>query len=140
MRLRFALCTAAALSLSGALVVGAGIDLSSGSACAAQVNPPSVTFSEDVQPLIKFKCAACHLPGGEGYEKSGFDISSYETLMKGTKFGAVIVPGDADSSSLIRLLDWRVSKEIRMPHEKKQLSICDRDLIRVWILQGAKNN
>ena len=40
----------------------------------------------------------------------------------------------------MRLLDWRVSPDIRMPHGKKQLSICDRDLIRTWIFEGAKND
>ena len=38
------------------------------------------------------------------------------------------------------LLDWRASPEVRMPHGKKKLSICDRDAIRAWIREGAKNN
>ncbi len=61
-------------------------------------------------------------------------------MMKGTPYGPMIVPGDPDGSNLMRLLDWRVGKEIQMPHGKKQLSICDRDLIRTWIFKGAKNN
>jgi hypothetical protein len=52
----------------------------------------------------------------------------------------MIVPGDPDASSLTRMLDWGVSPDIRMPHGKRQLSICDRDLIRTWIFEGAKNN
>jgi len=32
------------------------------------------------------------------------------------------------------------SPEARMPHGKKKLSICDRDAIRAWIREGAKNN
>jgi len=27
-----------------------------------------------------------------------------------------------------------------MPHGKKKLSICDRNAIRAWIREGAKNN
>ena len=76
----------------------------------------------------------------EGYETSGFEVTSYETVTRGAKFGAMIIPGDADSSSLMRRLDWRVSEDIRMPHGKKELSICDRDLIRTWIFEGAKND
>ena len=60
--------------------------------------------------------------------------------MKGTKYGPMVIPGDAESSNLMMLLDWRVSPEIRMPHGKKKLSICDRNDIRAWISQGAKNN
>ena len=60
--------------------------------------------------------------------------------MKGTKFGRMVVPGDPDVSNLMRLLDWKAAPELRMPHGKKKLSICDRDAIRNWIRQGAKNN
>jgi hypothetical protein len=38
------------------------------------------------------------------------------------------------------LLDWKASPELRMPHGKKKLSTCDRDAIRHWIREGAKNN
>jgi hypothetical protein len=40
------------------------------------------------------------------------------------------------SSSELR----RASPELRMPHGNKKLSTCDRDAIRNWIRQGAKNN
>jgi hypothetical protein len=52
----------------------------------------------------------------------------------------MVIPGDPDVSNLIRLLDWRASPELRMPHGQKKLSICDRDAIRGWIRQGAKDN
>jgi hypothetical protein len=60
--------------------------------------------------------------------------------MKGTKFGPMVVPGDPDLSNLMLLLDWRAAPAIRMPHGKKQLSICDRNTIRTWIKEGAKGN
>ena len=122
------------------LLIVAGAQRWVSEACAAPPKPPPISFSEDVMPLLQFRCGSCHLSGGEGAAKSGFEVSSYETVMKGTKFGQVIIPGDPDESSLMRLLDWRVGGEIQMPHGKKQLSICDRDLIRAWIFKGAKNN
>jgi hypothetical protein len=137
---RFIVAMGAATALSAVLFVGSAIEFLPSAACAAPPVKPHVSFSEDVLPLLKFKCGACHLPGGEGAEKSGFEVTSYETVMKGTKFGAVIIAGDPDASSLMRMLDWGVSPEIRMPHGKKQLSTCDRDLIRTWIFEGAKNN
>jgi hypothetical protein len=93
-----------------------------------------------ILPLLKWKCASCHQSGGEGYEKSGLDLTSYEGVMKGTKFGPMVVPGDPDLSNLMLLLDWRAAPAIRMPHGKKQLSICDRNTIRTWIKEGAKGN
>jgi len=98
------------------------------------------SFAEDIFPIFKGRCVDCHQPGGDGYEASGLDLRSYEGLMKGTKYGAMVDPGHPETSNLIWLLDWRASPELRMPHGKKQLSSCDRDAIRNWIRQGAKNN
>jgi hypothetical protein len=32
--------------------------------------------------------------GGAGYEKSGLDLTSYAGVMKGTKFGRMVIPRD----------------------------------------------
>jgi hypothetical protein len=104
--------------------------------CAA--DPQS--FSEDILPLLKWRCSSCHQAGGQGYEKSGLDLTTYEGVMKGTKFGRMVIAGDPDSSNLMMMLDWKVAPAIRMPHGKKQLSTCDRDAIRAWIREGAKDN
>jgi hypothetical protein len=137
---RWTLAIAAATALSTTFFLIAAVELPSGQACAAQAAKPRVSFADDVLPLLKFRCGACHLPGGEGVEKSGFEVSSYETVMRGTQYGAVVVPGDPDVSNLMRLLDWRVGADIRMPHGKMKLSVCDRDVFRTWILEGAQNN
>jgi mono/diheme cytochrome c family protein len=99
-----------------------------------------MSYSEDVAPIFRGRCVVCHAPGGQGYEASGLDLSTYEGAMKGTKYGPMVVPGDPDSSNLMWLLDWRGAADTRMPHGKKKLSVCDRDAIRAWIRQGAKNN
>ncbi|MDP6787053.1 MAG: c-type cytochrome domain-containing protein [Rhodospirillales bacterium] len=99
-----------------------------------------VSFKEDIFPIIQIRCPECHLPAGEGYKKSGLDLRSYEGLMKGTKFGPVVVPGDAFTSNLNVLIEGRASKEIQMPQHMKKLTSCDLDLFRRWVNQGAKNN
>ena len=99
-----------------------------------------MSFKDDVLPILKGRCIDCHQPGAEGYEKSGLDLRTYEGVMKGTKFGSMVTPGNPDISNLTWLLDWKASPEIRMPHGKTKLSICDRDAIREWIRQGAKDN
>jgi mono/diheme cytochrome c family protein len=106
-------------------------------ACAAE---EQVSFKEDILPLLKWRCSSCHQPGGAGVEKSGLDLTSYAGVMKGTKYGRMVIPGDPESSNLMRLLDWKASPALRMPHGKKQLSTCDRNSIRTWIRQGAKDN
>ena len=101
----------------GGLFFVAGVEIPSGPACAASPTAPRVSFSEDVLPLLKFKCPVCHLPGGEGYDKSGFDISSYETLMKGTKFGPMVIPGDPELSNLMRC---RLARFAGYPYAARQ--------------------
>ena len=104
--------------------------------CAAE----PMSFAEDIAPIFKGRCVGCHQAGSEGYEKSGLDLATYEGLMKGTKFGAMVIPRDPASSNLMWLLDWRASPELRMPHGRKKLSTCDRNALRAWIREGAKNN
>ena len=130
------------LLLVGIFVIGIGMATSAGilnapNACAAE---EIVSFKEDILPLFKWRCGSCHEPGGTGYEKSGLDLTSYAGVMKGTKFGPMVIPREPETSNLMLLLDWRVSAALRMPHGKKQLSSCDRASVRNWIRQGAKDN
>ena len=99
-----------------------------------------VSFAQDVQPILKKHCVECHLSGGLGHQKSGFLVESYDSLMKGTKFGPVVVPGDALSSSLYRLVAGEVDASIRMPHGKDPLPAAEIAVVENWITQGAKNN
>lgn len=109
-------------------------------AAPAMAKEPPVSFAEDVKPIIDTRCTLCHQPGAEGTEKSGLDLTTYAGLMKGTKHGPMVVPGDTESSNFMRLIDGKADKSLQMPHGKKKLSSCDRDLIRKWIKQGAKDN
>jgi hypothetical protein len=124
------------VALGMGMVTSVGI-LNAPNACAAE---EQVSFKEDILPLLKWRCAGCHEAGGAGYEKSGLDLTSYAGVMKGTKFGPMVIPREPESSNLMLLLDWRASPALRMPHGKKQLSSCDRSSIRTWIRQGAKDN
>jgi mono/diheme cytochrome c family protein len=112
----------------------------SGQAAKPAKRAPTVSFKEDVLPIFKGRCVECHAPGGKGFEASGLDLQSYAGVMKGTKFGPMVIAGDAQGSSLMALLDWRVAPQIRMPHGTKKLSTCDRDAIRRWIQEGALDN
>lgn len=99
-----------------------------------------VSFKDDVFPIIELRCLSCHQPGGEGFEKSGLDMRSYESLMKGTKHGSIVVPRNAFMSNLIAVIDHRTDSKLYMPHNKKRISKCERLMLRFWINQGAQNN
>jgi hypothetical protein len=114
--------------------------LAAGVAAACARSPDPVSFAADVKPLLDTHCAACHLPGQPGYEASGLGLDSYEALMKGTRYGPVVLPGDALSSVLTMLIEGRADPSINMPHGEAALPDGAQQTIRAWVEQGAKNN
>jgi hypothetical protein len=100
-----------------------------------------VSYKNDVAPILAANCASCHLPGQAGTAASGLDLTSYDTLMKGTKFGPVVIPGEPLTSVLVMLIEGRADPSIKMPHGgAKPLTADETKTIRRWVKQGAKNN
>ena len=56
-----------------------------------------VSYEKDIEPVFYKKCVTCH---SGSVKESRFDISSYDTLIKGGKRGAALVAGKADQSGL----------------------------------------
>ncbi len=100
----------------------------------------NVSFARDVRPIIEAYCLECHHPGGAGTEASGLSMVDYDSLMKGTKHGPIIKPGDSLSSTLVILVEGRADKSIRMPHGRDPLSPDAIQTLRRWIDAGAKKN
>ena|SRR3972149_3197456 len=99
-----------------------------------------VSFKQDVYPILSENCLSCHKPGTEGYIKSGLGMENYDAVMKGTKFGPVIIAGSHISSTLVLLLERKGHPSINMPKDKAPLADSQIEVIRKWIDQGAKNN
>jgi hypothetical protein len=114
----------------------AGLALFALAAC----SPSGVSYNKDVQPILARNCAECHAPGQKGFEASGLDTTSYQSLMKGGKFGQLIKPGDALSSSLNMLVEGRAHPSIQMPHGRAKLPDKEIETLKVWVNEGAKNN
>jgi hypothetical protein len=60
--------------------------------------------------------------------------------MKGTKYGAIVVPGDPLTSNLMVLVEGRARPEVRMPHGQRPLLKQQTEILRLWVKQGAKDN
>lgn len=102
---------------------------------------PEVSYKEQVSPIIHDYCLNCHEPSGKGFEKSGLDLRSYQSLMKGTRFGAVVNPGDSFTSILIQAVEGRVHASIKMPYGMTGgLSKDNISVLKRWVEQGAKDN
>ena len=99
-----------------------------------------VSYQQEVVPILKANCFECHTPGGIGYEKSKLDMSSYDTLMKGTQYGPVVKPGDTLTSVLVMLIENRADESIHMPYQRNLLPKKNVETIKTWVAQGAKNN
>ena len=109
------------------------------SGCATQ---RVVSFQNDIDPILTDKCLQCHVPpNGAGYVQTGLNMESYDTLMKGTIFGTVIVPGDSRRSVINKLTEGRAGELMRMPHgDARKLTAEEIESFKLWVNQGALNN
>jgi hypothetical protein len=119
-----------------AAVSAAILALSGGSSPAGATE--EVSFTLDVLPILSSRCVSCHSPGGAGYKASGLNLTTYDGLMKGTKHGPIVVPGDPLTSNLDVLIEGRA--QVQMPHDQRPLLKCQQEIIRNWVKQGAANN
>jgi len=105
-----------------------------------------VSFKNDIYPILQERCVSCHAPGSPGCVASGFSVMTYKSLMRGTKYGAVIVPGSSLDSNLLRLVKHEADPSIAMPKShtpgmpSEWLQPEQIKLIETWINQGAKDN
>jgi hypothetical protein len=131
-----------------ALIAGASLAFGG---CAKKEEAPAVktvSFINDVAPILQASCLECHKAGGSGQIASGLlmstetnpDVLSYESLMKGTKYGSIITPGNSLASALNMLVEGRADPSIRMPHGKDPLTEEQIATLKNWVDQGAKNN
>ena len=108
-----------------------------------------VSYADDVKPIFDRYCISCHSGAGEGVEASKYLMVNYDSVMTGTQYGPVVVPGSRMSSSLYLVVAGKTAPEIRMPPHNEEsfaegrgvmLSADAIETIGLWIDQGAKNN
>lgn len=109
-------------------------------ACQSGKETAAPSYKTAVAPLLKQHCSECHLPGGKGFEASGFSVENYDSVMKGTRLGPVIIPGKSVASTLVILIEGKADASIRMPHGKDPLDKATIKTIKEWVDAGAKNN
>ena len=102
----------------------------------ASAQPPKpVSFINDVAPILKENCFACH----DAKKKSGkYDMTSFEKLLAGGANGEPVAPGKPDQSEMHGLI---VSKEQRRmpPRDKGEAVPAPKAaVVAQWIKDGAK--
>ncbi len=97
--------------------------------------PASITYSRDVQPILKRHCVACHRGW---FPKAGLRLDSLAAIRKGGRSGPAIVPGSPEKGWLPRSLSLPNGARGKMPPGEERLSPEEMRLIETWIRQGAR--
>jgi hypothetical protein len=95
------------------------------------------SYERDIQPIFDEFCVTCH---GELDAHNGLQLDSYEEVMKGTQYGPVVIPGDAELSNLRALIEHETDPSIWMPFHGEQVSPHRIENIINWIRNGAAHN
>src|SRR5258708_39067570 len=94
----------------------------------------AVQYEKDIEPVLTAKCAFCH----SGNVKEGkLDLASYDSLMKGGKRGAAVVPGKSADSRIVHLAG-KTERPTMPPKSEEPLTPEELALLKLWIDQGAK--
>ncbi len=100
-----------------------------------------VTYATDIKPIFDASCAKCH--SGDR-AKAKLHMDTREGVLKGTKMGKILTPGDSANSFIVKAVAHATSdKDEWMPPTPnkagaKTLTPEQIGLVRAWIDQGAK--
>jgi mono/diheme cytochrome c family protein len=89
----------------------------------------SVSFQGEVAGILVAKCGRCHVSESRG----GFQMASFAGLMRGSEAGIVLVPGDADGSRLIEVIESG-----DMPRGGLRVTAEEMETLKAWIAEGAQ--
>ena len=125
------------------------------SSVADTTQPATVSYANDIVALFlpdKYNCleAGCH---GGGLASSHYSLASYEEVLQAGDEAkqldmCAVKPGDPDASYLL----WKVEGRpgilmqrmplgcVSSPDPNDCVSASDVNLVRTWILEGARNN
>lgn len=107
-----------------------------------------VSFSADLLPILKARCAVCHMTGGEPGGMSLTPESAWSDLVQRNALGQPsmqrVNPGDPRSSYLMHKL-WGSHREAggngsRMPLHQPALSAAILGDFEAWVAAGALKN
>ena len=97
-----------------------------------------ILWSTHVLPLFQSACAECHLGGANRGEYRLDTPTSLRLPGAQNPNLPLVVPGDPEASYLYRkLVDRTPTAGDQMPLQQPPLSAHGKEIVRLWILQGA---
>ncbi|MFN5497194.1 MAG: DUF1549 domain-containing protein, partial [bacterium] len=101
----------------------------------APLTPDQVKFFESkIRPILIANCYGCHSVSS-GKSKGGLRLDTRDATLKGGDSGPALVPGDVDSSLLVRAVRY-LDSDYEMPPAGK-LRDDDIKLLEEWVAMGA---
>src|SRR5436190_9196269 len=91
-------------------------------------------YQKQIQPILAENCFKCHSHQAEKI-KANLVLDSFEGLLRGGDSGQAVVPGNPDTSLLIRAVR-QIDDDLKMP-PKKRLSDQQIQLLAKWVQMGA---
>ncbi len=89
----------------------------------------AISFSKDIAPWMVEQCSRCHINA----ERGGFSLATFNALIKGSKGGVVVFPGDPVGSRLLETVETG-----DMPRSGNKVSPENIIKLKQWIKEGAK--
>ena len=86
-------------------------------------------FQSKVAPILAKHCLECH---DTAVKEGALDLSRKESAFLGCDSGEAIIPGNAEESNL-----WESVYFDDMPEDRPPLSQEEKDVLKVWINEGA---
>lgn len=91
-------------------------------------------FNSQVVPIFKKYCNGCH---NADEKEGGLVLESFDSALKGSKRGAVIVPGKSDLSRLVLTVEKKV-KPVMPPDGNAGPKPEEIAILKAWVDAGAK--
>jgi hypothetical protein len=120
--------------MTGDMTADEGDAMSAPPAAAALTADEVKFFESRIRPILIANCYGCHSTSA-GKSKGGLKLDTREASLKGGESGPAIVPGDVDSSLLIRAVRYH-DADYEMPPAGK-LRDEDIALLEQWVAMGA---
>lgn len=128
--------------------ISLGVVLSAPSGAAMASTDAEVSFKKDLVPLLKRRCAACHITGNEPGKMALVPKRAYEFIVDVDSVEVAgmkrVAPGDPEASYLFHKIAGTHldvgGSGVRMPFHQGPLPEKDIEAFKLWIQQGAQNN
>lgn len=107
-------------------------------ALSAPLHAATVDFTREVRPILSQHCFKCH---GPDKQKGGLRFDQRDSAVKPAESDAIaIVPGEPDSSELLRRVTSHDADEMMPPRKGGNTPLTEKQIetLRAWIAAGAE--